>query len=377
MTVEKQMTMAFMNGGMVTDGKKKDPVSGNEVPAGSSAEEVRDDVDAKLSKGEFVMPADVVQFIGVDKLEKMINKAKEGLAEMEAGGRMGQPVEEPVEDEMPLSEEELAAIISGGEEKGFAEGGFVSNQSAVENRTFINPQGHKRQILFINGQPIQQVPEGFTPHSMEAEAAITGGEARTTQDLGTSTEDHWEDSDATPQKPIEEYTASELKDLADQGGFTRTLSKAMAGAIPGAGSIMGGMINKVYSERSKLAATEIDKRLEAGNLSPEDSDFLSSAQESLKKDSERKSGKGLLGSLLPENGLLGGALGGDDEDDEDGGLLSGLTDLFGSFNKNKAQPKTESKTTNPQSQPVKKETLADKRGDDGFSKGGLVKKRKK
>jgi hypothetical protein len=35
------------------------------------AEEVRDDIDAKLSEGEFVVPADVVRYIGLEKLMMM------------------------------------------------------------------------------------------------------------------------------------------------------------------------------------------------------------------------------------------------------------------------------------------------------------------
>ena len=57
---------------------EKDPVSGNEVPAGAMPKEVRDDVPAMLSEGEFVIPADVVRYIGLDKLMKMRETAKMG-----------------------------------------------------------------------------------------------------------------------------------------------------------------------------------------------------------------------------------------------------------------------------------------------------------
>lgn len=40
-----------------------------------------DQVNAKLSHGEYVMPAEVVQFFGMDRLNKMVQKAKEGAAE--------------------------------------------------------------------------------------------------------------------------------------------------------------------------------------------------------------------------------------------------------------------------------------------------------
>ena len=51
-TVDGQMQMAFMDeGGIADDGMDVDPVSGNEVPPGSLAEEVRDDIPAQLSEG--------------------------------------------------------------------------------------------------------------------------------------------------------------------------------------------------------------------------------------------------------------------------------------------------------------------------------------
>ncbi len=60
--MDDQMEMAFMQeGGIADDGMDVDPVSGNEVPPGSLAEEVRDDIPAQLSEGEYVVPADVVR----------------------------------------------------------------------------------------------------------------------------------------------------------------------------------------------------------------------------------------------------------------------------------------------------------------------------
>ncbi len=66
-----------------------DPVSGNEVPTASLPEEVRDDVDAKLSPGEFVLSADVVRFIGLERLMKMRDEAKKGIQRMAEIGQMG------------------------------------------------------------------------------------------------------------------------------------------------------------------------------------------------------------------------------------------------------------------------------------------------
>ena len=90
MSPNRQMEMAFMQqGGLKDDGMKVDPVSGNEIPPGSMAKEVRDDIPAQLSEGEYVVPADVVQYYGVKHFEDLRNKAKGGLNQMEADGRIG------------------------------------------------------------------------------------------------------------------------------------------------------------------------------------------------------------------------------------------------------------------------------------------------
>jgi hypothetical protein len=66
---EEQMDM-FEEGGLKDEGGTVDPVSGNDVPNGSTQEEVRDDIPAQLSEGEFVFPADVVTLVRYIGLEK-------------------------------------------------------------------------------------------------------------------------------------------------------------------------------------------------------------------------------------------------------------------------------------------------------------------
>jgi hypothetical protein len=90
-----------MNFGEVPDNTVGiDPVSGNEIPLGSSAKEVRDDIPAQLSEGEMVIPADVVRFFGVKFFEDLRQAAKIGYAKMDADGRIGgEPI---MEDESGL-----------------------------------------------------------------------------------------------------------------------------------------------------------------------------------------------------------------------------------------------------------------------------------
>ena len=87
--LEEQMELFGEQGGLKDDGMNQDPVSGNEVPSGSMAKEVRDDIPAQLSDGEYVVPADVVRFFGVKFFEDLRMQAKQGLADMEQDGRIG------------------------------------------------------------------------------------------------------------------------------------------------------------------------------------------------------------------------------------------------------------------------------------------------
>lgn len=63
-----------------------DPVSGNPIPVGSTAEEVRDDIDVMLSQGEYVLPADVVKWHGLKHIMDMQQEAKMGLMAMDSMG---------------------------------------------------------------------------------------------------------------------------------------------------------------------------------------------------------------------------------------------------------------------------------------------------
>ena len=86
-----------------------DPVSGNDVPPGSLPEEVRDDIPARLSEGEYVVPADVVRYYGVKFFEDLRTQAKMGLQQMDADGRIGGEPMEPQQAE--LSDDDLNSII--------------------------------------------------------------------------------------------------------------------------------------------------------------------------------------------------------------------------------------------------------------------------
>jgi hypothetical protein len=219
---------AFNEGGLLQEGGSVDPVSGNEVPVGSLQEEVRDDIPAQLSEGEFVMPADVVRYHGLDKMMQLRDEAKAGLARMNAMGQMGNSEEAVIPEGIPFDAGNVPFDIDDieMEDDGVADfqvGGFVpgtqqaatsfnpaqtgvttpvspitgagqfaqvqtstpyyisqppasSGQQAItgqqlipqtEVRQYINDEGQIISIAFSNGQPVTPIPEGFKPYKGE------------------------------------------------------------------------------------------------------------------------------------------------------------------------------------------------------------------
>ena len=216
-TMQNQMSM-FEDGGMMDQGGTQDPVSGNAVPVGSLQEEVRDDVDAKLSPGEYVVPADVVRYFGLDFFMQLRDKAKTGLARMESIGQMGnsESTTNPTDTlfsqnedmDVPFSkddleiykedndeDEKLSAQVGAyvptkqapqtntldsylarvGDKPAMYDGGLVD--TSLKNRGISYPTGSvkrfvdttdaKRSDLFItvdaNNNPTTQIPSGYAP----------------------------------------------------------------------------------------------------------------------------------------------------------------------------------------------------------------------
>jgi hypothetical protein len=141
-----------------------DPVSGNEIPMGARPEEVRDDIPAQLSEGEYVVPADVVRFYGVRFFEELRTGAKQGYAEMDQNGRIGgEPVEpegmemiEP-EDDLPFDISELQMVDDDEEMPvGAAEGGYF--ERAINREKPINNFEKLLQFLFKDKDEYGETP---------------------------------------------------------------------------------------------------------------------------------------------------------------------------------------------------------------------------
>lgn len=95
-------------GGLMSGMAGVDMETGNDIPIGSSAENVRDDLPAKLSDGEYVLPAHVVKWIGLSHIQDMQAEAEMGLMGMEMEGLLPstEPMDEYKEEEKDEGTEE-------------------------------------------------------------------------------------------------------------------------------------------------------------------------------------------------------------------------------------------------------------------------------
>ena len=377
--MEKQMQMAFMEeGGMATDGMERDPVSGNEIPPGSSAEEVRDDIPINISEGEYVIPADVVQFYGVDKLEKMVFKAKEKLGEMEKSGRMG---ETPEDEDLPLSDEELQ-VVEEEAPKGFNQGGLAqpsfnpndwsySNETdfstpPAETRTYTNAQGEKRFVTFINGQPQTPIPAGFVLDNAEGRAQLTSDEpTNTMKGVQTNTFNQGQNKEESAvarqaerkdSKP-KDYSGVSNEDLMETALNNDMRDFAAKGAALAGGMLagpVGGLIGRTIAEgvqaRNTLGmARELNKRFKEGTL---DQSSYDKAMESLRTEESVFDGvmRGTLGVPEEKGGLLSNLLGTKKKADlsPTEGALGSPTQFSGGQSRPSAAPKS---SLRPQARP--------------------------
>jgi hypothetical protein len=188
MRQQQQLDM-FDDGGLRDQGGSKDPVSGNDVPVGAMQKEVRDDIPAQLSEGEFIFPADVVRYWGLDLLMQMRQEAKQGLQRMDDMGQMGNSEEATLPDDMPFdmadieTEDKPAFKFNVG---GLAADPRFANQATtvptyseedkqkitdtvlsgvfgdITMKRYVNAEGKVMYIPFIGDKPQAPIPEGFT-----------------------------------------------------------------------------------------------------------------------------------------------------------------------------------------------------------------------
>lgn len=294
MDTAKQTQMAFMldEGGLSDDGTTVDPVSGNEVPPGSLAKEVRDDVPAQLSEGEYVVPADVVRYFGVKFFEDLRNAAKGGMMEMEANGRIGgEPVAMTVANQTggELSPEELAAVEQA---TGMALGGVVraADGTDVTTNPAMQPQftaqtgssmfapGYLSQNIINQAQGTEQrtvflyPPDGGAPVQVtlpveQAKYDDLKAQGYTENPVEVKTEARASRDDGGPSAPppqqqeydidLEGSTSEDLTKVAKSMGIMSSVAKAFSGLT---GTPVGMIINTGLVAKYNDIIEELDSR---------------------------------------------------------------------------------------------------------------------
>lgn len=186
----KDQMELFNEGGLRDEGGQVEPESGNKVPSGSLKEEVADDIPVMMSEGEFVFPADVVRYIGLETLMKMRQDAKQGLKMMEEMGQMGNSEEATIPDDMPFEMADLI-VVSGSKPKKMQSGGLLDDPrfkrptggdtptitdedkkqmedallrtgyGNVVMKRYVNADGDVKYIPFVDGEPQMDIPEGY------------------------------------------------------------------------------------------------------------------------------------------------------------------------------------------------------------------------
>ena len=180
--------MSFAEGGKVSDkaqlemelimNEQVDPVSGNTAPIGAKPEEVRDDVEIRVSPGEYVINAQTVRYFGEGFFDELQKSAAEGFERIKEGEELPFRDDELDIEDDETEEVEPEGFAYGGRVKGYAEGDLVVPEpvgggygqyggtgamfTGYQSKTFINDEtGQKKIFFFFNGRPLSRIPAGF------------------------------------------------------------------------------------------------------------------------------------------------------------------------------------------------------------------------
>lgn len=220
--VSNQTSRMLKEGGMMQEGGTVDPESGNKVPVGAMQEEVRDDVPAQLSEGEFVFPADVVRYIGLERLMQMRQAAKKGLMQMDEMGQMSNGEEGSEEEDTAEFESQIDEIMGemGGEEEEepetkMAAGGMVEQPAPAVAQT--------QQAMAQDQQP---APPSVPPLTEEQMAFIQKtAEGMKSQQMEIPTEKQSKPTEGLSSVDIIREDASKNKDPAKVEAFITKIEK--------------------------------------------------------------------------------------------------------------------------------------------------------
>jgi hypothetical protein len=241
-----------------------DPISGNAIPPGATAKGVRDDVPARLSEGEWVLPQRIVELWGKDNIKRAQQEGESFLNQM-------------------ASNPSNAVDAVNTTDSKYAEGGYVtpdvlkpSNQyKQTTVSQYVNPDTGKTMLVtFFDGQPLFNIPEGFvegtvpdatptpttpTPEPAPAPAAAPEGI------VGPIDDDDGGDDGGNSDDPFDDYVGEDSVFGAEadakfgnflDGKFTKGIGKVsdIYDNITGIPDAIGDAYNSVYGDQAAYDA---------------------------------------------------------------------------------------------------------------------------
>ena len=282
--------MSFAEGGKVSDkaqlemelimNEQVDPVSGNTAPIGAKPEEVRDDVEIRVSPGEYVINAQTVRYFGEGFFDELQKAAAEGFERIKEGEELPFRDDELDIEDDEIEEVEPEGFAYGGRVKGYAEGDMVVPQpvgggyggyggtgamfTGFELRTFTDPTNPKRKIkiAFFNGRPITRIPEtyveeGAEPAEVASEQTALITDTKDRRELGYELKTTYNEKDVKEWSDYDygQYYKDTI-DLVESGKSITSLSlpeKAIVGVVGSGltGNILGGIGLSRLAEKSK------------------------------------------------------------------------------------------------------------------------------
>ena len=157
-------------------------------------------------------------------------------------------------------------VVQEGTTGGFGEEIGLGDTGVMEAREYENAAGHVIIIMFLDGVPLQEIPDGYYPVGSEPIAVDPGEEAGTSSGGGGSSND--DDGPSAPAPtPVnfKELTMEELTQMVDdQKGMKNNV---IAGGISYLNPIVGGAIKVAMWNTTRQTKNEIKRRLESDTTS--------------------------------------------------------------------------------------------------------------
>ena len=182
-----------------------------------------------------------------------------------------------------VADEDMGRLGLGAEGIGLSGGG---SGSVMELREYRNDAGHTMMIVFVDGEPISAIPEGYYPVGDEPEAVVTPEEVKA-QD----------NDDGGPDMPMptpidyQSLSMNEINEMVtEQGSNKNDMIAAGLGMI---NPLMGGLVRLAMVDSARRLEKEIERRLGMDNLTAHQRAFYEGMLEKSKANKP-----GFLGKIL-------------------------------------------------------------------------------